>query len=84
MPDDLNMRPMLLLILKVMRAMLWFCIIGLVLVGGGIWYSVTEVQGRAHEHFTNADTVLLSFIAGLTMIAGLLLIGVHRTLRPHE
>jgi hypothetical protein len=82
MPDDLNMRPMLLLILKIMRAMLWFCIAGLVLVGGGIWYSVTKVQGRAYEHFTNADTVLFSFIAGLTIIAALLLIGVHRMLRP--
>jgi len=84
MPDDLNMRPMLLLILKVMRPMLWFCIVGLVLVGGGIWYSVTKVQGRAYEQFTNADTVLFSFIGGLTLVAGLLLIGVHRMLRPHE
>lgn len=75
---------MLLLVLKVMRAMLWFCIAGLLLVGGGIWYSITMVQGRAYEHFTNADTLLLSFVGGLTMVSGLLLLGVHRMLKQNR
>lgn len=83
MSGDLNKQPFLLLILKVMRVMLWICIAGLVLVGGAIWYSVTEVQSRAYDHFTNSDIWLFSFIAGLVVIAGLLLIGVHRMLRQH-
>ncbi|WP_108882613.1 hypothetical protein [Anderseniella sp. Alg231-50] len=83
MSGDLNQRPFLLLILKVMRAMLWFCIAGLVLVGGGIWYSVTKVQARTYEHFTSADIWLFSFIAGLVLIAVLLLVGIHRMLRKH-
>lgn len=83
MVDELNQRPFLLLILKVMRAMLWFCIAGLLLVGGAIWYSVTEIQPRANDQFTSADIGLFSFIAGLVAIAGLLLIGVHRMLRQH-
>ncbi len=84
MPVGLNQRPLLVLILKVMRAMLWFCIAGLVLVGSGIWYSVTEVQGRAYHQFTSADIFVFSFVAGLTLIAGLLLIGIHGLLRQHD
>jgi hypothetical protein len=83
MSGDLNQWPFLLLILKVMRAMLWFCIAGLLLVGGGIWYSITKIQPRADEHFTSADIWLFSFIAGLVVITGLLLTGVHRMLREH-
>lgn len=69
--------------MKVMRAMLWCCIAGLMLVGGGIWYSITKVQIRPDEHFTNADIGLFSFIAGLVVISGLLLMGVHRMIRQH-
>ena len=84
MSGDLNQRPFLMLILKVMRVMLWICIAGLLLVGGAIWYSVTTVQGRDYAQFTNADSALFAFIAGLAVFAGLLVIGVHRMLRkPH-
>ena len=83
MSGDLNKQPFLLLILKVMRVMLWICIAGLVLVGGAIWYSVTEIQPRTNDQFTSADIWLFSFIAGLVVISGLLLIGVHRMLRQH-
>ncbi len=83
MSGDLNQRPFLLLILKVMRAMLWFCIAGLALVGGGIWYSVTTIQKRPYEQFTSSDVWLFSFIAGLALVACLLLIGIHRMLRRH-
>ncbi|MEO1161741.1 MAG: hypothetical protein AAFW74_15040, partial [Pseudomonadota bacterium] len=61
MSGDLSQRPFLLLILKVMRAMLWFCIAGLLLVGGGIWYSVTTIENRPYEHFTSGDIGLFSF-----------------------
>lgn len=67
--------------MKIMRVMLWCCIASLVLVGGGIWYSVTKIQPRPDEQFTNADIGLFSFIAGLVVISGLLLIGVHRMIR---
>jgi hypothetical protein len=83
MSGDLKQQPFLLLILKVMRAMLWCCIAGLLVVGGGIWYSITKVQPRVDGHFTTADIWLFSFIAGLVIITGLLLIGVHRTLRQN-
>ena len=83
MSDDFNRRPFLLLIMKVMRVMLWCCIASLLVVGGGIWYSVTKVQARPYEQFTNADIGLFSFIAGLIVISGLLLVGVHRMIRRH-
>ncbi len=73
-----------MLVLRVMRAMLWCCIAGLIFVGGAIWYSITTVQGRAYEQFTNGDTLLLSFIAVLTTISCLLLLGVHRMLRQNR
>jgi len=84
MQGNLKDRPLLLLVLMVMRAMLWFCIAGLVLVGGGIWFSITTVEGRTYENFTNGDTLLLSFIAALTSAAGLLLLGVHRLLKQNQ
>jgi hypothetical protein len=83
MSGNMNQRPFLLLIMKIMRVMLWCCIASLLLVGGGIWYSVTKVQARAYEQFTNADIGLFSFIAGLIVISGLLLVGVHRMIRRH-
>jgi hypothetical protein len=83
MSDDFNRRPFLLLIMKVMRVMLWCCIASLLVVGGGIWYSVTKVQARPYEQFTNADIGLFSFIAGLIVISGLLLVGVHQMIRRH-
>lgn len=84
MSGDLNQRPFLMLILKVMRVMLWICIAGLLLVGGAIWYSVTTVQGRGYAQFTSTDSALFAFIAGLAVFAGLLVIGVHRMLKePH-
>ncbi|MEM9471617.1 MAG: hypothetical protein AAGA00_06650 [Pseudomonadota bacterium] len=83
MPGDLSQQPFLLLILKVMRVMLWFCIAALLLVGGGIWYSITTIQVRTDGQLTNADIWLFSFIAGLVVITGLLLIGVHRLLRQN-
>ncbi|MGI9511591.1 MAG: hypothetical protein ACR2OL_01700 [Anderseniella sp.] len=83
MPGDLKQQPFLLLVLKVMRVMLWSCIAALLLVGGGIWYSITKVQTRAVEDFTGADVWLFAFIAGLVVISGLLLIGVHRMLRQN-
>ncbi|NNJ73875.1 MAG: hypothetical protein HKP56_01815 [Anderseniella sp.] len=79
----MNQRPFLLLIMKIMRVMLWCCIASLLLVGGGIWYSVTKVQARSYEQFTNADIGLFSFIAGLIVISGLLLVGVHGMIRRH-
>lgn len=84
MQGNLRDRPLLLLVLKVMRSMLWICIAGLLIVGGGIWYSITSIQGRNYEHFTGADTMLLSFIAGLTIAACLLLLGVHRMLKQNQ
>jgi len=84
MQGNLKDRPLLLLVLMVMRAMLWFCIAGLVLVGGGIWYSITTVEGRTYEHFTNGDAMLLSLIAALTTAAGLLLLSVHRLLKQNQ
>jgi len=83
MSGDFNQRPFLLLIMKVMRVMLWCCIASLLLVGGGIWYSVTIVQARPYEQFTNTDMGLFSFIAGLVLISCLLLVGVHRMIRRH-
>ncbi len=83
MPGDLSQQPFLLLILKVMRVMLWFCIAALLLVGGGIWYSITRFQDRADGQLTSADIWLFSFIAGLIVISGALLIGVHRMLRQN-
>lgn len=83
MTGDLHQRPFLLLIMKVMRVMLWCCIAALLLVGGGIWYSITKVQTRVDDQFTSADIWLFSFIAGLVVIAVLLLVGVHRMLRQH-
>jgi len=84
MQGNLKDRPLLLLVLMVMRAMLWFCIAGLVLVGGGIWFSITTVEGRTYENFTNGDTLLLSCFAALTSAAGLLLLGVHRLLKQNQ
>ncbi len=84
MQGNLKDRPLLLLVLMVMRAMLCFCIAGLLLVGGAIWYSITTVEGRTYEHFTNGDTMLLSFISALTAAAGLLLFGVHRLLKQNQ
>ncbi len=83
MPGDLSQQPFLLLILKVMRVMLWFCIAALLLISGGIWYSITRFQVRADGQLTSADIWLFSFIAGLIVIAGALLIGVHRLLRQN-
>ena len=83
MSGDFNRRPFLLLIMKIMRVMLWCCIASLLLVGGGIWYSVTKIQTRPYEQFTNADIGLFSFIACLVVISGLLLAGVHRMIRRH-
>ena len=83
MPSDLKQQPFLLLVLKVMRVMLWTCIAALVLVGGGIWYSITKVQSRADDTFTSEDIWLFSFIAGLVVITVLLLIGVHRLIRQN-
>ncbi len=84
MPGNLSDRPLLLLVLQVLRSMLWICIAGLILVGGGVWYSITYIQGRSFEHFTGGDTMLLSFIAGLTTAAFLLLLGVHRILKQNQ
>ena len=84
MAGDLNQQPFLLLILKVMRAMLWFCIAGLLLVGGGIWYSITQVQQGTDNGLASTDIWLFSFIAALVAISGLLLLGVHRMLTRQD
>ena len=83
MPGGLSQQPFLLLILKVLRVMLWFCIAVLLLVAGGIWYSITKVQPRTADGLTSQDIWVFSFIAGLVVITGLLLVGVHRLLRQN-
>ncbi len=80
MTGNLSDRPFLHLLMKIMRIMLWGCIVSLFVVGGAIWYSVTSVQGRAYEQFTSGDTMLFSFIAGLIVLSALLLFGVSRML----
>jgi uncharacterized membrane protein len=80
MSGNLNDRPFLLLMLKVMRMMLWCCIASLALVGGAIWYSVTKIQGRAYEAFTSSDMLLFWVIGILILISAAILFGVSRTL----
>jgi len=74
MSGNLTDRPFLLLIMRVLRVMLWFCIASLVLVSGAIWYSVS--QG-----FSEMENQPLPFIALLIVVAAIILFGVSRMLK---
>ena len=84
MTGNLQDRPFLLLILRVMRPMLAMCAAAMLLVIGAIWYGVSEVQGRGLVTLTGLETVGLSILAALLVVSLLLFAGAGRILRQNR
>ena len=83
MPGHLKDRPLLLLLLRVMRVMLGLCAATLLIVGGAIYYSITSVQGRGLAELTTSETAGLGIICGLLIISLVMMIAASRILRQN-
>lgn len=84
MAGNLQNRPFLLLILRVMRPMLALCAAACALVGGALWYSITSVQGRGIDSLTSAETVGLGLLAAIVVVCAVLFIAAGRILRQNQ
>lgn len=84
MTGNLQDRPFLLLILRVMRPMLALCAAACALVGGALWYSITSVQGRGAGTLTSGETVGLGLLAAIVVICAVLFIAAGRILRQNQ
>ncbi len=84
MAGNLQDRPFLLLILRVMRPMLALCAAACALVGGALWYSITSVQGRGLETLTSAEMVGLGFLSAIVVICAALFVAAGRILRQNQ
>lgn len=84
MAGNLQDRPFLLLILRVMRPMLALCAAACALVGGALWYSITSLQGRDLETLTSAEMVGLGFLAAIVVICATLFVAAGRILRQNQ
>ena len=83
MAGNLQDRPFLLLLLRVMRTMLALCGAALVIVAGAMWYSITAVQGRGIGSLSGSETVGLGLIALLLVACAVLFAAAGRTLRQN-
>ena len=83
MSGNLQDRPFLLLLLRVMRTMLLLCAGTVVLVGGVLLYSITSVQGRGLDSLTSGETVGLSLILAMVIVCLVLFLAAGRILRQN-
>jgi hypothetical protein len=84
MAGNLQDRPFLLLILRVMRPMLALCASSCALVGGALWYSISKVQGRGAASLTSGETVGLGLLAAVVVVCAVLFIAAGRILRQNQ
>jgi hypothetical protein len=84
MAGNLQDRPFLLLILRVMRPMLALCAAACALVGGALWYSITTVQGRGMDTLTAAETVGLGLLIIVVVVCAALYIAAGRMVRQNQ
>ncbi len=83
MSGNLQDRPLLLLLMRVLRIMLAVATAAITVVGGAIIYSITSVQNRSLDDLTAAETTAFVMLAGFVVISVALIIATTRILRQN-